>query len=134
MLNLDPAKLVVILVLALVVMGPEKMQSSARHFGALWRSVTEFREKAEQQVRDAMPDLDLPRIPTSPRGALAGYVNDLLTSSPATLPGAAVEVPDGAESVTRDRPPTETTPRRMAAPRSVAGNRASVQLDDASMN
>ena len=48
MLNLDPAKLVVILVLALVVMGPEKMQSSARHFGTLWRSVTEFREKAEQ--------------------------------------------------------------------------------------
>jgi Sec-independent protein translocase protein TatA len=128
MLNLDPAKLVVILVLALVVMGPEKMQSSARHFGALWRSVTEFREKAEQQVRDALPDLDLPKIPTSPRGALAGYVNDLLTSSPATPPGSPVEVAAGTEAVTRDRPPSTATTR------SVAGNPASVQIDDASMN
>jgi Sec-independent protein translocase protein TatA len=118
MLNLDPAKLVVILVLALVVMGPEKMQSSARHFGTLWRSVTEFREKAEQQVRDALPDLDLPRIPTSPRGALAGYVNELLTTPPAT----------GAESVTTDHPPAVT------AAHARAGNRASVQPDDASMN
>jgi Sec-independent protein translocase protein TatA len=71
-LNLDPAKLVVILVLALVVMGPEKTMSSARHFGVMWRSVTEFREKAERQVRDALSDLDLRRIPTTPRRAVTG--------------------------------------------------------------
>jgi hypothetical protein len=128
MLNLDPAKLVVILLLALVVMGPEKMQSSARHFGALWRSVTEFREKAEQQVRDAMPDLDLPRIPTSPRGALAGYVSDLLTIPPATPSGSPVEVAAGAESLPRDHPPS------VAAPRNVPRNPAAVQTDDVSMN
>jgi Sec-independent protein translocase protein TatA len=128
LLNLDPAKLVVILVLALVVMGPEKMQSSARHFGALWRSVTEFREKAEQQVRDALPDLDLPKIPTSPRGALAGYVNDLLTTTPATPSGSSTELAGGAESVTRDHPPSVVTPR------SVPGNPASVLPDDVSMN
>jgi Sec-independent protein translocase protein TatA len=127
MLNLDPAKLVVILVLALVVMGPEKMQSSARHFGALWRSVTEFREKAEQQVRDALPDLDLPRIPTSPRGALAGYVNDLLTTTPATPSGPA-EAAAGAESAPSDHSPP------LATRRSVAGNPASVQIDDVGMN
>jgi Sec-independent protein translocase protein TatA len=127
MLNLDPAKLVVILVLALVVMGPEKMQSSARHLGALWRSVTEFREKAEQQVRDALPDLDLPKIPTSPRGALAGYVNDLLTTTPATPSGPA-EVAAGVESATSDHSPS------VATRRSVTGNTSSIQIDDASMN
>src|SRR5580700_2446161 len=111
MLNLDPAKLVVILVLALVVMGPEKMQSSARHFGALWRSVTEFREKAEQQVREALPDLDLPRIPTSPRGALAGYVSDLL-STPAA-PSTSSEAPATAESVTGNDPPSLATRRSL---------------------
>ena len=128
MLNLDPAKLVVILVLALVVMGPEKMQSSARHFGALWRSVTEFREKAEQQVRDALPDLDLPRIPTSPRGALTGYVTDLLTTSPATPSGSSAEEPAGVESLPEDQPPSAVTAR------GVPRKPASVQIDDASMN
>ena len=126
MLNLDPAKLVVILVLALVVMGPEKMQSSARHFGALWRSVTEFREKAEQQVREAMPDLDLPRIPTSPRGALAGYVNELLTS-PATPSGLSTEEAGGTEGVTSNQSPAAAIPR-------MPGATASVQMDDPSMN
>jgi len=125
MLNLDPAKLVVILVLALVVMGPEKMQSSARHFGSLWRSVTEFREKAEQQVREAMPDLDLPRIPTSPRGALAGYVTDLLTTPP-TTPSA--EIATEAESLPRDHPPSVVTPR------SVTRSPAALPTDDVSMN
>lgn len=128
MLNLDPAKLVVILVLALVVMGPEKMQSSARHFGALWRSVTEFREKAEQQVRDALPDLDLPRIPTSPRGALTGYVSGLLTTPPATPSGSPGEAAAEAEGPARDHPPS------VATPRSVPRNPASVETDDVSMN
>jgi Sec-independent protein translocase protein TatA len=128
MLNLDPAKLVVILVLALVVMGPEKMQSSARHFGTLWRSVTEFREKAEQQVREAMPDLDLPRIPTSPRGALAGYVTDLLTTPPTTPSASSAEVATEAESLPRDLPPSVVTPR--SAPRSPAA----LPTDDVSMN
>ena len=128
MLNLDPAKLVVILVLALVVMGPEKMQSSARHFGALWRSVTEFREKAEQQVREAMPDLDLPRIPTSPRGALAGYVTGLLTTPPATPPASPAEAAAGTESLTKDHPPS------VATPRGVPRTPAAPQTDDVSMN
>jgi Sec-independent protein translocase protein TatA len=130
MLNLDPAKLVVILVLALVIMGPEKMQSSARHFGALWRSVTEFREKAEQHVREALPDLDLPRIPTSPRGALAGYVSDLLTTTPAA-PAGSSEAPAAAESVPGDDPPSLAT-RRSLPGSQVA--RAAVPIDDASMN
>jgi Sec-independent protein translocase protein TatA len=128
MLNLDPAKLVVILVLALVVMGPEKMQSSARHFGTLWRSVTEFREKAEQQVREAMPDLDLPRIPTSPRGALAGYVSDLLTTPPTTTPASPAEIATGAEGLSRDHPPSVVTPS------SVPRHPAALPADDVSMN
>jgi Sec-independent protein translocase protein TatA len=127
MLNLDPAKLVVILVLALVVMGPEKMQSSARHFGAMWRSVTEFREKAERQVREALPDLDLPRIPTSPRGALTGYVSDLLIT-PAQPSGPSTEADTARGTAAGDHPPSAAIPR--SAPR----NRVSVQADDASMN
>jgi Sec-independent protein translocase protein TatA len=128
-LNLDPAKLVVILVLALVVMGPEKMQSSARHFGAMWRSVSEFREKAEQQVRDALPDLDLPRIPTSPRAAVTSYMTDLFTSTSSDS-GASSEVTSvangGEDAVARHD--------RSALTRRVAASNSSPPEDDVSMN
>jgi Sec-independent protein translocase protein TatA len=128
-LNLDPAKLAVILVLAMVVMGPEKMQSSARHFGAMWRSVSEFREKAEQQVRDALPDLDLPRIPTSPRAVVTSYVTDLFSSSTpvsSEAPSHVVAVASGG---------AESTDARGELTRRVAtSNPARPPEDDVSMN
>jgi Sec-independent protein translocase protein TatA len=127
-LNLDPAKLVVILVLALVVMGPEKMQSSARHFGAMWRSVSDLRAKAEQQVRDALPDLDLPRIPTNPRAVVTSYVTDLFSSSTPTTSEAPTQVVavastgEGADS------------RAVLTRRVAASNAASPRPDDVGMN
>jgi Sec-independent protein translocase protein TatA len=129
-LNLDPAKLAVILVLAMVVMGPEKMQSSARHFGAMWRSVSEFREKAEQQVRDALPDLDLPRIPTSPRAVVTSYVTDLFSSSSPVSSESpshvvAVASPGGGERADA----SEELTRRVAT-----SNPARPPEDDVSMN
>ena len=130
MLNLDPAKLVVILVLALVVMGPEKMQSSARHFGAMWRSLSEFREKAEQQVRDALPDLDLPRIPTSPRAVVTSYMTDLFSSPPQTSSEAPFQVGTAAsigEGESADA-------RAVLTRRVAASNAASPHEDDVSMN
>jgi Sec-independent protein translocase protein TatA len=130
MLNLDPAKLVVILVLALVVMGPEKMQSSARHLGAMWRSLSEFREKAEQQVREALPDLDLPRIPASPRAAISGYVTDLL-SSPTPTPS---EAPAQAASVSTAGVGEYVDGRAVLGRRIAASAAASPREDDVGMN
>jgi Sec-independent protein translocase protein TatA len=129
-LNLDPAKLVVILVLALVVMGPDKMQSSARHFGTMFRSISEFREKAERQVRDALPDLDLPHIPTSPRAAVTSYVSDLLSSPHPTSSESPSQV-DAVASVGDRQSIAERAvlTRRVAAPSASAPTK-----DDVSMN
>jgi Sec-independent protein translocase protein TatA len=129
-LNLDPAKLVVILVLALVVMGPEKMQSSARHFGAMWRSLSEFREKAEQQVREALPDLDLPRIPTSPRAVVTSYVTDLLSSPSPT----SSEAPTRVVAVTSTGAEESTDARAVLVRRIAASSAASPRQDDVGMN
>jgi Sec-independent protein translocase protein TatA len=129
-LNLDPAKILVVVVMALVVMGPEKTMSSARHCGAMWRSVTELREKAERQVREALPDLDLRRIPTSSRRAVTSYVSELLTS-PRETPSASSShlagVP-GSGNGKRGDTPVEST-RRIA----VFGP-ATPRADDVSMN
>jgi hypothetical protein len=128
-LNLDPAKLVVILVLALVVMGPEKTLSSARHLGAMWRSVVEFREKAERQVRGVLPDLDLSRIPTSPRRAVTSYVSGLLTSPGSPPQPSSKQVAQvGSGQLARADEPAAST-RRVAASRP-----ASLREDDVGMN
>lgn len=78
--GLDPAKILVILLVALVILGPERLPKAARQLGAFWRDLNRFREKMEQEVRNAVPDLDLPPIPAIPRGGLTGYLTGMMTS------------------------------------------------------
>ena len=54
---LDPAKLLVILIVGLVVLGPDKLPAVARQMGAAWGQLRQFREKLESEVRDTFPDL-----------------------------------------------------------------------------
>jgi sec-independent protein translocase protein TatB len=81
--NLDPAKILVILVVVLVVVGPEKLPRVARTLGAAWHEFTRVRQEVADEVRAALPDTgDLPRIPRIPsvRGTLTGFISD--TSPP----------------------------------------------------
>lgn len=83
--GLDPAKLIVILVLAMVLLGPERLPKAARQIGAVWHDVTRFRERVEEEVRrevrNALPDVDIPKIPTMPRGGLTGYLTGMMTET-----------------------------------------------------
>ena len=54
---LSPAKLLVILVVALVVLGPDKLPKVARQIGGLWHDFRLFRQKLESEVRGTFPDL-----------------------------------------------------------------------------
>ena len=88
MLNLDPAKLLVIAVVAVILLGPDKLPQVARQVGAAWRSFAEFRHKMEADVRSSIPDLpssaDIARLARSP-SALLDHLSSM--DSPA---GAAV--------------------------------------------
>jgi len=57
MLSLSPAKLLVVLVIALIVLGPEKLPQVARQLGAFWGDVRRWRERLESEVRNTFPDL-----------------------------------------------------------------------------
>ena len=57
MLSLSPAKLLVILVIALVVLGPEKLPQVARQLGAAWHDLRQWRSRLENEVRGAFPSL-----------------------------------------------------------------------------
>lgn len=54
---LSPAKLLVILVVALIVLGPDKLPKVAKQVGALWGDFRKFRERLENEVRGTFPDL-----------------------------------------------------------------------------
>ena len=77
--GLDPAKIFLILVIALIVVGPERLPGVARQLGGMWRELNRLRDKFEQEVRAAVPDLDLPNIPTSPSRAITGYLTGLVS-------------------------------------------------------
>ena len=54
---LSPAKLLVILVVALVVLGPDKLPKMAKQVGSLWGDFRKFRERLESDVRGNFPEL-----------------------------------------------------------------------------
>ena len=74
MLNLDPAKLLIIAVVAVILLGPDKLPQVARQVGAAWRSFNEFRHRMETEVRSSIPDLpssaDIARLARSPSALL----------------------------------------------------------------
>ena len=74
MLNLDPGKLLVIGVVAILVLGPDRLPRVAKQVGAAWHSFNEFRHRMESQMREQLPDLpsteDLARLTRSPSALL----------------------------------------------------------------
>jgi Sec-independent protein translocase protein TatA len=107
--NLDPGKLLLIAVVAIFVLGPDKLPDAARRVGATWRSFNEFRHRIESEVREAIPDLpssdELVRLTRSP-AVLLDHLGDIGTD--------AVEVPPGDA----DGPDVESTGLE-AAPASI---------------
>jgi Sec-independent protein translocase protein TatA len=57
MFNLDPSKLLVIAVVTIIVLGPERLPHFARQIGGAWRSLSEFRQRMESEVRNSLLDL-----------------------------------------------------------------------------
>ncbi len=85
---LDPEKILMILVVALIVLGPERLPKVARQLGGAWRQLVSYREKVEAEVRAAIPDLDLPRIPRNPTAAVTGFITGLGNEAKATINGS----------------------------------------------
>ena len=93
MFNLDPGKLLVIGVVAIILLGPDRLPQVARQLGGAWRSFNEFRHRMESEVRNTMPDLP----PTSEIARLARSPSALLYHLSNMSPDEATdEAPDGS--------------------------------------
>src|SRR5580698_6863399 len=80
MFNLDPAKLLIIAVVAVILLGPDKLPQVARQIGGAWRSFNDFRHRMETEVRSSIPDLpsshDIARLARSP-SALLNHLSNM---------------------------------------------------------
>jgi TatA/E family protein of Tat protein translocase len=67
---LSPVKIMVIVAVVLLLLGPDKLPEVAHRLGSSWRALKRLQERVESEVRDAIPDLpstgDIARIVRSP--------------------------------------------------------------------
>jgi sec-independent protein translocase protein TatB len=110
MLSLNPEKLFIVLIVALVLLGPDKLPKVARQVGTGWSKVRAFQQRIESEVRESMPDLpssmEIARIARSP----VSY----LTSMAAT--GGDDLVPDPADPANGANAGTGAWPADPGAP------------------
>jgi sec-independent protein translocase protein TatB len=118
MLNLDPAKLLVIAVVAVILLGPDRLPHLARQVGEYWRTFNEYRHRMESQVRESMPDLpstaEITRLARSP-SALLDHLSAMgserdTEAVPATLSAVDLSPPDVDAPAVLPRVPRPTAP------------------------
>lgn len=68
--SLSPIKIMVIVAVALLLLGPDKLPDVAHKLGSSWRALKRIQERVEAEVREVIPDLpspgDIARIARSP--------------------------------------------------------------------
>jgi Sec-independent protein translocase protein TatA len=76
--NLDPEKLLVLLVIALLVLGPNRLPSTARMMGELWREISEVRAQVNRELHRALPYRSIARrgVPGALSSFLSGLANE----------------------------------------------------------
>ena len=94
---LSPAKILVVLVVAVVVLGPDKLPKVARQVGALWGEFRRLRERLETDVRGNFPDLPstekITQAVRSPITFLDSLADSHAAANGATTPAAGVDRP-----------------------------------------
>ena len=70
MFDLSPIKIIIIIAVALLLLGPDKLPEVAEKLGSAWSSLKNIQKKIESEVRDVIPDLpsagDIARIARNP--------------------------------------------------------------------
>jgi len=68
--DLSPIKIIVIIAVALLLLGPDKLPEVAAKLGSAWSSLKNIQKKIESEVRQVVPDLpstgDIARIARNP--------------------------------------------------------------------
>lgn len=123
MLSLSPVKILVVLIVALLVAGPDKLPQIARQMGGAWRTLRTFSRRVEEEVRSTIPDLpstgDLARYARSPVAildSLAGLDKNVLSPDP----GAQTTAASSSDALIAD--PAAPAPPKIVIPPQSSGS------------
>lgn len=116
MLDLSPLKLMIIVAVILLVMGPDKLPEVAHKLGAGWRALKDLQRRVEAEVREAIPDLpstgDIARFARSP----VNLLNQLADRADAREAGFAGESAVAAPEPASEAPLITPRPPRPSPP------------------
>ena len=87
MFGLGPEKLLVILAVALVVFGPEKLPEVARQVGRVWRDFQKFQHTLQGNVRDVVEPITGP--------IMSGMIGPPSAAKAGSEPAGAITRPAG---------------------------------------
>lgn len=97
MLDLSPTKLLVIFIVVVVLLGPDKLPQVARQLGSGWRRLRQMQERMEAELRETVPDLpstqEIARYARSPM-TLLSKLSDMSDEDLVPDPGAPAAEPD----------------------------------------
>jgi Sec-independent protein translocase protein TatA len=138
---LSPPKLLMILVIALIVLGPDKLPSTARRIGAFWNDVKRWRAHLESEVRGAFPDLPSSteiaravRSPLSMLDRLADEHGSTLDSTSGAAMTPALDAVPASVAISADTPTAVEPSSHVPRGHSVPTVDTSLEADAASMN
>jgi sec-independent protein translocase protein TatB len=106
-LGLSPVRLLIIVVVALIVLGPDKLPQVAKQAGSLWHSLRSLQQRVEDEIREVAPDLprssDLVRYARSP----VSLLNQLADKAKAEAAGIGLSSEPEPDPFTMDDEPPE---------------------------
>jgi Tat protein translocase TatB subunit len=102
-MNIGPGEVLVLLVVALVVLGPERLPGAARQVGGALREVRRVGGGFESELRDALhaplpQPTSTPRRDSVPDGEGDAHRHDGLEPSAGSGPGSPRRTPDATRS------------------------------------
>jgi TatA/E family protein of Tat protein translocase len=118
---LSPVKIMVIVAVVLLLLGPDKLPEVAHRLGSSWRALKRIQERVESEVRDVIPDLpstgDIARIVRSPLNLLNQLSDQVDAKEAAEVRKNAPAASAEAEAADTAAPPLFTPPSRPVAAR-----------------
>jgi len=129
--DLSPLKVLVVLVVALVLLGPDKVPQFARQLGAAWATLRRWHQRIEEEVRSSVPDLPSTQEIAKAVRAPAAFLDSLVSSG--TDPSAPAPGVTESSNGTGRGPVVDRPTGRMAG-RPVPPGRGVTLPDDPGMN
>jgi TatA/E family protein of Tat protein translocase len=109
MFSLSPIKILVIVAVVMILLGPDKLPEVAHRLGTTWRSLKRLQERVEAEVREALPDLpstsEIARIARSPVNLLNQLADRAEAREEEPVAEPVPEVPRDATPIDLVAPP-----------------------------